>query len=262
MGRAVEMVTRLLGLGILLAALCPQVAAQDTTGATQSIDFKNTDLQTALSTVTQRYTAKVICQEGAKGSVTAKAANATIETALTMITAPNNLAWREFILAVKPADQVNAKTLEELVGALKAIKFAGLVAYEPDQTEGVHFERAIPPGGLVGTPGPDGSKYTAFYYVYDPRARAQETKPAGETREIRDTRSTHPPTAPEQQANMSTAQVMQWFATLAPEMKARMIDELIRATEQETGGPGGRRGGPGRRRGPGGPDDQPQEPDE
>jgi hypothetical protein len=203
-----------------LLALASLAAAQESPGSTQSFHYDGSDLATALAGIGKLYGVRVLAEEGLRGSVTAKAANATIETALTMIAAPNRLAWRRFILAVNPTDEVTAKTLGDLMEALDTIRFSGLLMEGPQPENSVTVERAAPPEWPIGAPAPDGSRYTAYYYVYDPTPKPLEPKPA---QEKRPGRVFGMPENPQQQMQQYRA----WFGGLDPEMKRELIKQFM-----------------------------------
>jgi hypothetical protein len=229
------MVTRLIAVLVLTAAVLAPLAAQETTAAmpatTQSFDFKAVEVQTALATIARDYGVRVIGQDGLKGSVTAKATSATLESALTMITAPNKLNWRTFVLAVKPSDQVTAKTLGDLMSALDAITFAGLLSYDPGQTDAVRVERGVPTAGVIGSAGPGGSVYTPFYYVYSAKPKTQPPKQVAE-------RPAERGPARGSRVDLSVGEVMVWFSGLSPQVRNQILRDLARMNEMTRPGPG------------------------
>jgi hypothetical protein len=144
-----------MSLGTLAAAQdpqiqqVPQVPQNPVQVGAQNIELKDTEIPTAVGTISRMYGAKVLAEDGLKGKVTANVRNATLETALTMVSAPNGLAWRKFVLAVKPTDSVTAKTLGDLMRALDTIKYAGLVMQGPQAANPIVFERGTLSGDLA-----------------------------------------------------------------------------------------------------------------
>jgi hypothetical protein len=233
--------TRVLCTGVCLLGLSALAAAQGGSQDAQSFDYSNTDLKPALAEIGKLYGVKVLGEEGLKGSVTAKATNAPIETALTMIAVPNGLAWRKFVLAAKPTDNVTAETLGDLMAALETIRFSGLLMQGPEPGGAVIVERAAPTEDLIGTTAPDGAEYTAYYYVYDPTPKPVEAKSATEKRPGR---VFGMPDNPQQQMTV----YRDWFAGLDVETKRQLMKDFMREMIESEGaimldvegvGPGG-----------------------
>ena len=221
------MTGRLVMVLVMVIILATSAAAQQQSppaapaGAGQTFDLKDEDIASAVGTVSRLYGVRVLAQEGLKGKVTANLHDASLETALTVLVATNGLTWRKFTLAVKPTDEISAKTFDDLIKALDTIRYAGMVMTGPKGAKATTIDHTAPAADLAGTTAPDGSKYTIFYYVYDPRPKPSEAD--GTAKEKQPGRITGVP--------LNTAAVLsqykQWFAGLDPDTRQQVLGEFM-----------------------------------
>ena len=214
------------------------VAAPAAAGPVQTFVLDKTDISSAVNTIGRLYGVKVLAQEDLRGSVTANVRNATVETALTIVSAPNGLLWRQFTLTVKPTDSVTPKTLAGLMDALDAIQYAGIVMKGPQGVSTVMVERdpskVMPSAGIAST---DGSKATTYYYLYSPKTKP-DAKLADAKTPVSPTGTPATPAAPATAtpalATLSTdnqaavTQISQWLTGLDQDTRQQVMRSLMR----------------------------------
>jgi len=136
----------ILGIVVLLATvLC---AAEDVqpAGGTISLDFNDTDLSQAFSTIAQKTQNTILVDPAVKGKVSLSLTSVTAEQALNTICKLNKLVLlKVYLPAATEGEKPTASKLIALVDAIKALGGKSLIWEDPaTQTQGVFVPDAKP----------------------------------------------------------------------------------------------------------------------